>query len=109
MTARRHTWFPHVVRDPRIAGGEPIIRGTRVPVRSIVLLCRHEGIDGVCRAFPGVKREAVEEALAFYEQNRAEIDHAIAANEREAYRTDPMRAEELRGVMVRHEAGPDGR
>jgi uncharacterized protein (DUF433 family) len=30
------TEHPHIVRDDRIPGGEPIIKGTRTPVRLIV-------------------------------------------------------------------------
>ena len=30
-----------IVRNPRIQGGEPTIRGTRVPVRSIVIARGH--------------------------------------------------------------------
>lgn len=74
--------YAHIVRIPGVVGGEPIIRDTRVPVRSIILLHRHYGeIERVLLAFPRVSRAAVEEALAHYEAHRPEIDRLIAENE----------------------------
>lgn len=71
-----------VVREPRILGGEPTIKGTRVPVRSIVLAHRRYGdAERVRQAYPMLDRAAVEEALAFYTANREEIDQHIAENE----------------------------
>jgi uncharacterized protein (DUF433 family) len=72
-----------IVRNPRIQGGEPTIRGTRVPVRSIVLARdRYEGdLARVARAFT-VDEAAVRAALAFYEAHKAEIDRIIDENER---------------------------
>jgi uncharacterized protein (DUF433 family) len=74
-----------IVRHPRVQGGEPVIRGTRVPVRSIVIAA--EEYDGdlahVGRAF-SVDVSAVRAALTYYEQHRAEIDQIIEQHERAA-------------------------
>ena len=72
-----------IVRNPRIQGGEPTIRGTRVPVRSVVVARDryHGDLVQVAQAF-GVDEAAVSAALAFYEANKAEIDRVIAENER---------------------------
>jgi uncharacterized protein (DUF433 family) len=72
-----------IVRDPTIQGGEPVIRGTRVPVRSIVLARdRYRGdLTRVARAFT-VDEAAVKAALAFYKTHKAEIDRIIDGNER---------------------------
>ena len=72
-----------IVRNPRIQGGEPVIRGTRVPVRSIVLARdRYQGdLARVARAFT-VDAAAVAAALAFYDAHKAEIDRIIDENER---------------------------
>jgi uncharacterized protein (DUF433 family) len=70
-----------IVRNPRVLGGEPIVEGTRVPVRSIVLVSRYApDLDYVCRAF-ALPPQAVQLALRHYEQNRTEIDQYIADNE----------------------------
>ena len=72
-----------IVRDRRIHGGEPVIRGTRVPVRSIVLA--HERYAGDLARIAGaftVDEAAVRAALAFNRANKAEIDRIIDENER---------------------------
>ena len=74
-----------IVRDPLVQGGEPVIRGTRVPVRSIVIAAEEYGGDltRVGRAF-SVDVAAVGAALAFYEQHKAEIAGIIEKHERAA-------------------------
>ncbi|MBI2322115.1 MAG: DUF433 domain-containing protein [Chloroflexi bacterium] len=63
-------------------GGEPTIGGTRVPVRAVVVAFRlHEDRARVARAFPMASPAAIDEALAFYESHREEIDRLIAENE----------------------------
>ncbi|MBI3973300.1 MAG: DUF433 domain-containing protein [Chloroflexi bacterium] len=72
---------PQVVRNPKILGGEPTIRGTRIPVRSVVISHRrYRDLARVCEAYR-LTPEAVEAALAFYEANRTEIDRHIRENE----------------------------
>jgi uncharacterized protein (DUF433 family) len=75
-----------IVRDPRIHGGEPVIRGTRVPVRSIVLARDEDGLapDEIAKEF-NIDIAAVEAALAFYEAHRREIQRIIDRHERAAY------------------------
>jgi uncharacterized protein (DUF433 family) len=74
-----------IVRNPRVQGGEPVIRGTRVPVRSIVIASAEYGGDlaRVGRAF-SVDPAAVEAALAYYEQHKAEIDLIIEKHKQAA-------------------------
>jgi uncharacterized protein (DUF433 family) len=70
-----------IVRNPRILGGEATIEGTRIPVRSIVLMARYQqDLDYVADAY-ALSREAVEAALRFYAENKAEIDQYIADND----------------------------
>jgi uncharacterized protein (DUF433 family) len=71
----------NVVRNPRVLSGEPIMRGTRISVRSVVLAAREYGVpDGVLNAYPQLTSAAVEEALAFYATHTAEIDYYIKIN-----------------------------
>jgi uncharacterized protein (DUF433 family) len=75
-----------IVRVPGIHGGEPIIRGTRVPVRSIVLARDEDGLDP--REIAGEFRvdiAEVEAALTYYEAHKAEIDHIIDQRDRAAF------------------------
>ncbi|HEV8638442.1 MAG TPA: DUF433 domain-containing protein [Chloroflexota bacterium] len=76
-----------IVRNPRIHGGEPIIRGTRVPVRSVVLSMEDDypgDLQALAQAY-GVSVEAVEAALAYYRAHKDEIDRFIEKRERAAY------------------------
>ena len=78
-----------IVRDPKVCGGEPTIRGTRVPVRSIVIQWQYYAdLERVRSAFPNVDIPALKEALAYYEAHREEIDRLIEENEQAAYATD---------------------
>ena len=72
-----------IVRVPGIHGGEPVIRGSRVPVRSIVIAAEryHGDLARVNEAFP-VGIEAIQAALAYYEAHRVEIDQIIEERER---------------------------
>ncbi|MBI3968126.1 MAG: DUF433 domain-containing protein [Chloroflexi bacterium] len=72
----------YIVRNPEILGGEPIIRGTRVPVWAVVRTFHYTpDLDYLCEAYPHVARAALEDALAFYESHREELDRLIAENE----------------------------
>jgi uncharacterized protein (DUF433 family) len=72
--------FPRIVRDPAIHGGEPVVRGTRVPVRAIVVAWRAEpDFAAILQAFPRLSHDDVEEAHAYYAMHRAEIDERIRA------------------------------
>lgn len=82
MAVARSAPFPRIVRDPRVLGGEPTIRGTRVPVRAIVIAFRlHGDPKRLTQTFPALDPAAIEEALAFYEANHEEIERFIAEND----------------------------
>jgi len=70
-----------IVRNPAVLGGEPIVRGTRISVRSVVLAAReYGGSEGVLEAYPQLAPADVHEALAFYEAYSDEIDQYIRLN-----------------------------
>ena len=56
----------YFVRDPGICGGEPVIRGTRVTVRT-VLASLAEGMTGeeILADFPTLSEESVRAVIAF--------------------------------------------
>lgn len=81
MAIRRPVTTERIVRNPEILGGEPIVRGTRLAVRHIVLASQdYDGPDGVLEAYPQLTSEDVRQAFHFYEAHRAEIDQYIAEN-----------------------------
>ena len=70
-----------IVSNPDVLGGEPIVRGTRLAVRHIVLIWRECGSEhGVLAAYPQLTERDVRDALAYYTDHRTEIDRHIAAN-----------------------------
>jgi uncharacterized protein (DUF433 family) len=55
-----------IVRDPQICGGQPVIRGTRVLLRTILAsLAAGDGIDEILKDFPTLQRSDVEAVIAF--------------------------------------------
>ena len=55
-----------IVRDPQICGGQAVIRGTRVPLQTVLAsLADGDRIDDILADFPTLTREAVEAVIAF--------------------------------------------
>jgi uncharacterized protein (DUF433 family) len=56
----------HIVRDPKICGGEPVIAGTRVTVRTVLAsLAEGATIAEILEDFPTLKDEDVRAVIAF--------------------------------------------
>lgn len=61
----------YIQRDPRIMGGEPVIRGTRVPVRTIAALIEDgESRDVLREDYPHIPEEAYEVAVLWARDNQ---------------------------------------
>lgn len=70
-----------IVRVPGVLGGEPILEGTRISVRSIVLyVYDYGGKAEVADGLPPLTLADVEAALRFYREHRDEINVYIAEN-----------------------------
>ncbi len=71
-----------IVRNPRILFGEPTIEGTRISVRTVVLLNYACGgdVQWVQRELPTLTVADIEIALRYYPEHRDEINTYIAAN-----------------------------
>jgi uncharacterized protein (DUF433 family) len=53
-----------IISDPEVLAGEPVFKGTRVPVQNLLDYLRGgETVDGFLDDFPSVRREQVEGAL----------------------------------------------
>jgi uncharacterized protein (DUF433 family) len=62
--ARSNPLFPYVSADPERLGGEPVFRGTRVPIRSLFdHLEAGDGLDTFLEHFEGVTREQAKAVL----------------------------------------------
>ena len=71
----------HVERRPGVCGGRPVIRGTRFPVKSIVVYVLRHGLtpEEVVREWTHLTLAQVYGSLAFYYDHKAEIDADLAA------------------------------
>lgn len=87
-TATQHRF---VVRDDRILSGEPIIEGTRTPVRAIVELWRM-GIppEDIPNRLPHLRLAQVFDALSFYSDHQDEIHAHIERNRIPDALLDPL-------------------
>jgi len=55
-----------IKRDPAICGGEPVVAGTRVTIRTILAsLAEGDGIDDILADFPSLSRDDVRAVIAF--------------------------------------------
>lgn len=56
----------YISRDPQICGGEPLIKGTRVTLRTILAsLAEGASVQEIIEDFPTLKEEDVRAAIAF--------------------------------------------
>ena len=59
-------YYQYITRDPKICGGEPIIRGTRVTIRTILSsLAEGAHIEEILKDFPTLKAEDIHAVIAF--------------------------------------------
>ena len=57
---------PYIARDPAICGGEPVIKGTRVTVRTVLAsLAEGMSIAEIVKDFPTLDETAVRAVIAF--------------------------------------------
>ncbi len=55
-----------IVRDPQVCGGEPVIRSTRVTLRTVLAsLAEGASPQDILQAFPSLTEEAVRAVIAF--------------------------------------------
>jgi len=75
------TDHPHIVQNSEILSGEPVIRGTRTPVRAIVEMWRLGiPVEEIPNRLPYLKLGQVFGALSYFSDHQAEIMHHIERN-----------------------------
>jgi uncharacterized protein (DUF433 family) len=67
---RRHkmsmNYQPYIIRDPDICGGEPVVKGTRVTVRTVLgSLAEDMTVAEILLDFPALDESAVRAVIAF--------------------------------------------
>ena len=71
----------YVERDDAILGGEPVIKGTRTPVRAVVELWRMGyAPEQTVNELPHLTLAAVFDALSYYSDHQEEINAYIEQN-----------------------------
>ena len=56
----------HIVRDPTICGGEPVLRGTRVTLRTVLAsLAEGDDMADILNDYPTLTEEHVRAVIAF--------------------------------------------
>ena len=84
--SRKTKEHPLITRKPTICGGEPIIVGTRTPVRAIVEHVRlGDSPEDILEHLPYLTLEKIHAALEYYRDNKREIDAYIELNEDEDF------------------------
>ncbi|MCB0019300.1 MAG: DUF433 domain-containing protein [Anaerolineales bacterium] len=81
----------YIVRNEEILGGEPIIKGTRTPVRAIVESWR-QGVqpEDIPRIMPHLTLAQVFDALSYYSEHQQEINRFIEENRIPDELLDPL-------------------
>jgi len=90
LTTDTMTAWRYVTSDPALLHGEPIIRGTKTPVRAIVELWRLGTLpEEIPLHLPHLTLAQVFDALSFYAENQAEINDYIERNRVPEYLVHP--------------------
>lgn len=78
----------YITRNPMVHGGEPIIKGTRFPVRSVVFYIVKEGVlpEELAKEFPHLSLSAIYDALSYYYDHTNEIERLIEKNREELWK-----------------------
>ena len=77
----------HIKITPDVCGGKPCIAGHRIRVQDIVIDYEYLGMspEDILSAYPGITLADVHAALAYYYDNKEEINQSIKEEE-EFYR-----------------------
>ena len=87
-TATEHLY---IVTDDRILRGEPIIKGTRTPVRAIVEIYRLGIVpEEIPNRLPHLTLAQVFDALSYYSDHQEEINAYLERNRIPDEKIDPL-------------------
>lgn len=81
---------PHIASHADVLNGSPVIKGTRFPVRSVVVRVLQQGMspEELIREFPHLSLAQVYDALSFYYDHRESIDRELTENSEEHWRRE---------------------
>ena len=86
------TSYPHIVKIDDVCGGEAIIEGTRIAVWHIVGYYYKVGmsVEDILAEWDYLNPSQVFSALAYYHNNRQEVDEARARNSYESWQQEQI-------------------
>jgi len=85
MAKALQTEHPHIQKDPAICGGDPVIAGTRIPIRLIYLRARAgDSVESIQRVYQRLTLAQIHDALSYAYDHLSEIEEEIR-RERETY------------------------
>jgi uncharacterized protein (DUF433 family) len=74
--------YPHVAKTPGVCGGKAQVEGTRIRVHDVAFLHKEGASDSRVREeYPDLTPAQVHAALAYYYDNREEIDAELREGE----------------------------
>lgn len=82
VTAKASVSYLRVTKTPGVCGGKARIDGTRIRVNNVVFL--HKGganDEKIHEVYPDLNPAQIHTALAYYYDNREQIDAELAADE----------------------------
>lgn len=86
LTVKKSKRHPYISKQKGICGGRSIIKGTRIPVWSIIKWYKvGMSIEDIIREFSQLIPSKIHDAFSYYYDNQKEIEKDIAENETEAF------------------------
>ena len=77
------TNHPYIVKDSKILKSEPVLKGTRTPIRAVVELWKWgNSPEDILEHFPHLKLAQVFDALSYYADHKQELERYIKDNSR---------------------------
>jgi uncharacterized protein (DUF433 family) len=72
---------PYVMQRSGVAGGKPVVKGTRIPIWQLAeRLKLGDSLDDLLEDYPRLSAAVLYDAISYYYDHRAEIDHQIEEN-----------------------------
>ncbi len=85
ITDASATDHPHIAQQADVHGGRPIIRGTRIPVKTLVRYLNMDmSVPEILAGFPDLSAAQLYDALSYYYDNQAEMEADMIADEQSA-------------------------
>ena len=76
------TQHPHIARQADIHDGRPVVRGTRISVKTLVRYVSMDmNVPEILAGFPDLTAAQLYDALSYYYDNQAEMEADMAADE----------------------------